>query len=81
MTGAEHYAEAERLLENAQYPQRVITGVTDPGPEGLENIHEAFGDQRTVVFSDPVEIHDTVVATAQVHATLALVAATRGQFS
>ena len=75
MTGPEHYREAERLLELAQYPQRYITGMAEPTTEVLDEIKDQMG-ASTVVFSDPVEVHDLTLAAAQVHATLALAAAT-----
>lgn len=74
MNGAEHYREAERLLELSQYPARVITGIA-PTEAAADEIRGHFG-VGTVVLAEPLEYHDQTLAAAQVHATLALAAAT-----
>lgn len=62
MTGPEHYREAERLV-------RLVTVRTDPGHDG--------GGHQDSRDSDVVFAHDDdILAAAQVHAMLALAAAT-----
>ncbi|WP_191834074.1 MULTISPECIES: hypothetical protein [Tsukamurella] len=67
MTGPEHYAEAERLLAIATEVGRAITATReDPlSPEDVRARRDELGKQATGLF-----------ARAQVHATLALAAAT-----
>lgn len=62
MNGPEHYAEAERILKG---------------------VREGMSDLKTVITTDPAEsvataqaALDNAISVAQVHATLALVAAT-----
>jgi hypothetical protein len=64
MTGADHYARAERLLESASKTARTI--------DALPSL--ADKEQAALTIAPVVA---NVLAHAQAHATLALVAATR----
>lgn len=64
MNGPQHYAEAERLLEAAA---ETYAGV---GQEAVRNKRLRSGDEMIVALGDGM------VTAAQVHATLALAAAT-----
>jgi hypothetical protein len=66
VNGPQHYRAAEALLEAAEYPQRWVTGLA-----------EAELEKATGVLDDDAGTFDSghIVAAAQAHATLALVAA------
>jgi hypothetical protein len=77
MTGEEHFAEAERLLEKAKVPYIV----TLPDNMPMDSVHRIqtrlteWGMDDALVGSESVRIDLTpVLLAAQVHATLALAA-------
>lgn len=76
MNGPQHFRAAEELLALASAPRRFVTGLDAAGTteEQLARLGEI---DPTLVFASPnVEIIDNTLAAAQVHATLALAAAT-----
>ena len=74
MTGPEHYHRAEQLLAEAS---QIIRVRQQPGPSGPADlpVRPEDMDERRRLSSDP-GLPDRNIAEAQVHATLALAAAT-----
>jgi hypothetical protein len=80
MNGPFHYAEAERLLAlAAQGPGQIVSTEHPVTAEMAERVKEIFGEAakvRPAVLGPGVTYHSDLIPTAQVHATLALAAAT-----
>ena len=79
MNGPEHYREAERLLEAAKTP--VVINIPHDISEAQaaeikERYAQAAGATPVLVAGNGTQIYDSTLAAAQVHATLALAAAT-----
>ena len=74
MTGPEHHQRAEQLLAEASQIIRVRQRPGQSGPADLPVRPEDM-DERRRLSSDP-GLPDRTIAEAQVHATLALAAAT-----
>jgi hypothetical protein len=74
MTGPEHYQRAEQLLAEAS---QIIRARQQPGQSGPADlpVYPTDADERRRLSSDP-GVPDRNIAEAQVHATLALAAAT-----
>ncbi len=74
MTGPEHYQRAEQLLAEAN---QIIRFRQEPGQSGPADLpaRPTDMDERRRLSSDP-GLPDRAIAEAQVHATLALAAAT-----
>jgi hypothetical protein len=68
VNGPEHYREAERLLAESMEPATL----TMPEPVGEVTINP---NDRLFVIDDGIRVTDMRIAAAQVHATLALAAA------
>lgn len=79
MTGGEHYAEAERLLEKARMPSYVVTLPDNTPVNAVDRIRDVLverGMDETLIGTESVRIDVTpFLLAAQVHATLALAAA------
>lgn len=82
MTGAEHYAEAESLLEKARVPG-IVTMPDHSSHEQVNQVQEALranGLDGALVSVESIHIDVTpMLLAAQVHATLALAAAQGGE--
>lgn len=77
MTGPEHYREAERLLQVAAGIGVVVKAKTERVAEELgDQVRDATGLRVTEVYGASDLDTSSVLAAAQVHATLALAAAT-----
>lgn len=79
MTGEEHYAEAERLLDLARVPSYIVT-LPDRTPmeavDQIKNVLAERGMDQSLIGTESVRIDVTpFLLAAQVHATLALAAA------
>ena len=75
MTGPEHYHQTEQLLAEANQIIRVGQQPGQSGPADLPERPEDMEGPRRRLSSDP-GLPDRTIAEAQVHATLALAAAT-----
>lgn len=80
MNGPEHYREAERLLELAANIGPVLNLPAKMSQAEADRIRQQFGaivDQPVTVLGGEIRVDMSgVLAAAQVHATLALAAAT-----
>lgn len=80
MTGEEHFAEAERLLEKAAVPSYIVTLPDNTPADSVRRIQDRLTEQgmdKAVIRTESVRIDVTpVLLAAQVHATLALASAT-----
>lgn len=74
MTGAEHYERAEALMNGAEYEKRRSTAQVHPGAEGGSAPVNPPGSPVTIDSTGTWGLADRIAA-AQVHATLALAAA------
>lgn len=78
MNGQEHYAEAERLLEEARIPY-VVTMPASSSMADVQRVKDVLtekGLDNGIVAAEPIRVDVTpTLLAAQVHATLALAAA------
>ncbi|MFF1531467.1 hypothetical protein [Cellulomonas sp. NPDC058312] len=77
MNANEHYRAAEQLLDAVDYPQRVVNGWDGKTPT-REDLPNGSAASWMFVSSEPETTNEAaLIARAQVHATLALVAVQR----